>query len=105
MSVVPLRPLADVLKPDPWWMGWVILDASGVRRRTLDDHYGAIEQVQLHRGVPEQVAQAFENARNVFLYAFFAHRLIMVAELQVRISVEFALREKAKASNVDVPEW
>lgn len=29
----------------------------------------------------------------------------MVAELQGRVSVEFALREKAKAGGIEVPEW
>lgn len=105
MSVVPLRAREDVLKPDPWWGAFAILDARGARKRTIDDHYGAIAQVHLQVGVSEPVIQSFENARNTYFYAFFAHRLIMVAELQVRISVEFALREKAKLSGIPVPRW
>lgn len=105
MSIVPLKPLADVLKPDPWWDAFVLFDGKQFRRRGLDDHYALIDAAQLGDHVPEAVRQPFEDARNVYLYAFFAHRLLMVAELQVRVSVEVALRAKAKASGIEVPEW
>lgn len=99
MSLVPLKSKAEVLSEDPWWKGFGVPDRElGVRRRTFDDYYDSIAQLRLHESVPEQVAQSFENARNTCLYAFFAHRLLMVAELQVRVSVEYGLREKANCS-------
>jgi len=106
MSPIPLKPKTDVLVEDPWWKGFGVPDKHiGVRRRTFDDYYDSIAQLQLHESVPEQVAQSFENARNTYLYAFFAHRLLMVAELQVRVSVEYGLREKAKLCGLEVREW
>jgi len=76
------------------------LPDGSIRRRNLDDHYAAIGAVRLYSMIPVQVQQPFETARNLYLYAFFAHRLLMVAELQVRISVEFALSARATQDEI-----
>ena len=105
MSLAPLKPKAEVLSEDRWWKGFGMPDRDlGVRRRTFDEYYDSIARIRLHPGVPEDVAQSFENARNTYLYAYFAHRLLMVAELQVRVSVEYGLREKAKLSGLKAYE-
>jgi hypothetical protein len=105
MSVIPLKSLEDVLKPDDWWDAFVMFDGKSIRKIKLADHFTRIDAVRLREYVPEKVRQLFENARNAYLYAFFAHRLLPVADLQVYASVEFALREKARAAGKQIPDW
>lgn len=95
----------EVLVPDSWWDAFALIDQGRIRRRVFDDHYEAIAKIELDTNVPESVKQQFDNARNVYLYSYFAHRMLMVAELQVWISVEFALRERAKRDSVETKEW
>ena len=99
-----MKPLENVLEPDDWWDAFVMFDGVRFRPRELRDHHALINSVRLGEHVPEKVRQLFENARNAYLYAFFAHRLLPVADLQVYASVEFALREKAQAVDEQVPE-
>ncbi len=106
MSLIRLKSREEIVERDPWWDGFGIpLPDGTIRRKTLDEYYAGIERMRLNPAVPENVQQPFETARNIYLYSYFAHRFLMVAELQVRISVEFALREKALANEVEVQEW
>lgn len=50
-----------------------------------------IAEIEVTDAAPEPVKQHFENARNVYLYTFFSHRLLMVAELQTHVAAEAAL--------------
>lgn len=104
MSLVPLKPLESVLLPDKWWEAFVFFDGTGFRPRELRDHYARIDSVRLEVHVPEDVRQQFETARNVYLYSFFAHRLLPVADFQAYASSEYALRKKADSAGLRVPE-
>lgn len=64
--------------------------------RTLKSHYDSVSAVTLAETVPEEVRQQFETARNAWLYAFFAYRLLQVAILMAHTTVELALKEKAR---------
>lgn len=96
---VRLKPLAEVLRPDPWWDAFVMFDGKEFRPRRIEDHHALIDGVALSDAVPANVRLLFDSGRNAYLYSFFAHRLLMVADLQAHVSVEFALREKAIARN------
>lgn len=100
-----LKPLEAILEPDPWWDALAMFDGQRFRRRMLADHHAFIEAIRLAEHVPSNVRLLFDSARNVYLCAFFAHRLLMVADLQAYVSVEFALREKATQAGRAVPEW
>jgi hypothetical protein len=79
-------------------------DGKEFRKRRLDDHHAFIDGITLSDCVPANVRLLFDSARNAYLYSFFAHRLLMVADLQAHVSVEFALREKAVAEGRKVSE-
>lgn len=99
---VHLKPLTEVLKPDPWWDAFVMYDGKEFRKRRLEDHHAFIDDIALAESVPENVRLLFDSARNAYLYSFFAHRLLMVADLQAHVSVEFALHEKVVAEGKKV---
>ena len=84
----PLKPLGEVLVPDERW-AWF--------GRTLEDHHAYVSSIALHDGVPVAVRQHFENARNAWLYAFFAYRLLSVALLALMVACEAAVRARAEA--------
>lgn len=83
----PLKPLAEVLVPDERWRFF---------SRALEDHHAMISSIALNDSVPEKVHQQFENARNAWLYAFFAYRLLAVAELAVHVACEAAVKARAE---------
>jgi len=87
VSLDPLKPLAEVLTPDERWR---------CSSRTLEDHHRLIALIQLNASVPDEVRQHFENARNAWLYAFFAYRLLTVALSTVHMACETAVRARAK---------
>jgi len=86
-----LKPLAEVLEPDERWSYF---------SRTLEKHHALISSVGLNETVPDKVRQQFENARNAWLYAFFAYRLLSVATLTVHVACEAAVKERAKRDGV-----
>ena len=103
MSQFSLKTRHEIFERDPWWDAFgAPLPNGEILRRSLDDHYSAIEAIRLAPTVPEDVRQPFETARNLYLYAYLVNQFLMVAELQVRVSVEFALRERAKQEKMSV---
>ncbi len=90
-----MKPLAQVGEPDSRWCHRVVFDTAGTTRTmTIADHYGQLEDLVIHEGVPEDIWQHFETARVVYLYSWHAYRLVHVADLHALASLEFALREK-----------
>lgn len=94
MNLDPLKPLADVFIPDERWRFF---------SRTLEDHHALIAGIQVSPNAPEEVRQHFENARNTWLYAFFAYRLLTVALATVHMACEAAVRARAKQEGF--PDW
>ena len=88
-----LEPLSSVLVRDERWRGF--------GNRTLDQHHAMIARYALHGGVPSDVRQHYENARNTWLYAFFNYRLLQVALMQVHVAGEAAIKARAKLEGVD----
>ena len=70
---------------------------SGIpRSMTLTDHYGSLAEIELVSGVPDEVRESFDRARNLMIYAFFSYDLLVVGELQAFGAVEFALKYRLK---------
>jgi len=82
----PLKPLSEVYAPD-------------VRQTyivgTVADTHAVLTQITLHSGVPVNVRQLFETAKNVALYSWFVYRFDQVAESVAYATLEMALRERA----------
>lgn len=91
-----LKPFEKILEPDSRQKGFALINrkTGAIRERTLQDHYSAVEEIQLSESVPEKIREHFETARNLMVYSWFVYRFIQVAWLQAFASLEFALREK-----------
>lgn len=88
MSVETLKPVDQVFTPDSrWTQGYAL---------TLEGHHAKVARFELHAQVPEEVRQHFENARNTWLYSFYAYRLLSVALLMLLVSCEAALKARAQ---------
>ena len=94
MSLDSLKPLAEVLQPDERWRLF-----SG----SLEDHHRLIASIQVNASAPEAVRQQFENARNVWLYAYFAYSLLTVAMSTLHVACEMAV--KARAERESLSGW
>jgi hypothetical protein len=81
----PLKSLAQIAAPDerqPFLVG------------SLEAVHAELSELELHRGVPRNVRQLFEAAKNVSLYSWFVYPFHQVAELIALASLEFALRTR-----------
>jgi hypothetical protein len=74
--------------PDPRNKYFGIKNFSEFRR--------SITKLALTSNQHEDVAIAFNTARNLFLYSWYVYRFFPVSELQALASLEFALRRVAK---------
>ena len=59
---------------------------------SLEEHYQAVSGISLGPGVPADISETFDRARNAFLYGWFVYELGSVAELQAFSTLELALR-------------
>lgn len=78
----PLRPLADVFKPDERQPNLV---------QSLEDVHAILSGLVLHERVPVDVRQLFETAKNVRLYSYFVYRFHQVAQVVAYQALEMAL--------------
>jgi hypothetical protein len=91
-----LRPAEYICEPDPRNanMAWVDKVSGQIRPVKASDLHDAVSDFSLNAGVPEDVAQHFETAKNLYLYSWFIYRFQPVAEFQCMASLEYALRER-----------
>lgn len=59
----------------------------------------------MHGGIPTDVHQHYENARNTWLYAFFNYRLLQVALMQVHVAGEAAIKARAKFEGLNTEKF
>lgn len=87
----------QLLVADPRFAATSVVDQTGVRAMTLDDHYATIAAIRLAGTPPPEVRAAFDRARNVILYAWFDYDLLVVGEAQSFAAFELALRQSLAA--------
>lgn len=68
-------------------------------RGTLEQHHAIVRGWELHAGVPGEVREIFETARNLYLYSWFVYRFQPVAWFWSWTAVETALRIRAGTSS------
>jgi hypothetical protein len=90
----PLRPLADVLKPD---------DRQPNLAQSLESVHAGLSALVLHERVPMGVRQLFETAKNARLYTYFVYRFHQVAEMLAYQALERALKERWIAEIAGLP--
>src|SRR3546814_1285552 len=81
-----LKSVDQVLKPDP-----LVASTCGRDGRaplTVEEHHYAVAQITLSNSVPAVAGEAFDRARNAFLYAWFSYDLGALAEAQAIRSEE-----------------
>jgi hypothetical protein len=89
------KPLVAVLETDPRYQTTVVEESdSTLRYMTLADHHGQVASLNLHVGVPGDVRDLFDVARNAFVYSWFAYEMATLAEHHVFAVVERALRAR-----------
>lgn len=89
-----LKPIDEVLLPDPRFECFALTSATGVRPFDLPDMHGRLNGFRLSSGAPEKVRIQFETARNLMLYAWFVFEFQTVAEMQAYAALELALGER-----------
>src|SRR5260221_1592321 len=87
-----LKPLPDVLHPDPRNSVFVRLDT--LKPLTIEEHHAEIASIVLHSNVPDDVRSYFSSIQNVYLYAWFAYDLYTVVDFLCLTAVEMALRHR-----------
>lgn len=88
----PLKPLDKIFAKDRDFVGGA----------TIEQHHQRLSDISLHDGVPEEVRQLFETAKNIALYSHYAYRLHQPAELVGYIAFEKAMRIKASIDASDL---
>jgi len=65
---------------------------DGTAPITLEEQHDWIAGVVLSASTPSMVTEAFDRARNAFVYTYYVYEFAMLAELQALATVEMALR-------------
>jgi hypothetical protein len=81
----PLKSLAQLTSPD---------ERQALFAISLEEAHSELRELDLHGGVPRDVRQLFETAKNLSLYSWFVYPFHQVAELISFASLEFALRAR-----------
>ncbi len=94
---MPLKPLAEILQADPRFASDMMLSEGEWRPVRFEDHYALVQATELHRGIPDEVQETFDRARNVVLFAWFCYGLLVVAEMQAFSALELGLKLRLRA--------
>lgn len=88
-----LRDSATAMLPDPRTVTW-----AAPAPPSLAAHHAGVAAIQISSAVPEPVATQFENARNLYLYAWYVYRFYMPATAAALSALEFGLRERLRTT-------
>ena len=70
----------------------------------LRDYHDIAKRLVLHRGVPQEIRDHFENARNLLVFSYYYYPFHSMAQFFAFISVEAALRIKSRQSEASFKE-
>lgn len=60
---------------------------------SIEDQYNRIRVYDLADYVPEKIATQYEISRNLYLYSYNVYRFYMVAQHQVLVTMELAIKK------------
>lgn len=88
----------SLLAPDPRHQSAAARDrATGlIRQMQITDLHDLVQPIELGSGVPLEIRQQFDLARNAFVYSWFTYDLATLAEQQAYAVLEMALRRRAE---------
>lgn len=89
-----LRPPKTVCKPDIRSPTTSFLTDQPL---TIAYQHGLVADINLHKGVPDDIRIQFETTKNLYLYAWFVYRFYPVAKHHAYTCLELALRERFEA--------
>jgi hypothetical protein len=91
-----LKRLADICQPDERNQNRCDIDLTtgAVTPTTVESIYAMVEEIRLNAGIPDEVRNHFEIARNLTLYSWFVYSFNVVAGMQAFASLEMAVRAK-----------
>src|SRR6267378_439361 len=89
-----LKPLNEVLLPDPRFEFFAVQSGNSSRPFELADMHGRLNLSKLDAIVPEVVRHQFETAKNLVLYSWLVFEFHTIGELQAYASLELALRTR-----------
>lgn len=91
------RSLDKITEADSIFKSYVMVNTKTgkAHRMTIEDHYSAINEINLQSSVPEEIRHHFDTARNLYLYSWFVFEFMPVAERHAFASVEYALKMKS----------
>jgi hypothetical protein len=87
-----LKPVDQITVPDPRY--FPMAGPSGLVPMTVNDHHQVVARIELAPPVPATVIEAFDRARNAFLYSWFVYEMTALAEAQAYFTLELALRNR-----------
>jgi hypothetical protein len=87
-----LKPVDQITVPDQRYSN--MSGPSGIASITITDHHEAVACVELAPPVPATVIEAFDRARNAFVYSWFVYEMAALAEAQAYFTLELALRNR-----------
>lgn len=96
------KPLNELLNADErnLYLVRCNLSTNTEEPNSIGAHYADIAAFSLHDGVPDNIATQYDVARNIYSYAWFEYRFFNVAEAQVLIVLELALKEHIGEQNI-----
>jgi hypothetical protein len=92
----------EILVPDKRFAALYGVNALGICKVTIADHYRRIDGLSINPVAPLEVHTSFDRARNVFIYAWFCYELLVVSELQAFGALELALKLRLLRSSQKV---
>lgn len=98
-----LKPLGELLNVDERNLYFVRRNpfTNEIKPNSIEAHFADIEPYHLLASVPESVAVQYDVARNIYSYAWFEYRFFNVAEAQVLIVLELAIKERIGKKSID----
>ncbi len=89
-----LKPLNEVLLPDPRFKFLKLSSENDTRSFELADMHQRLCELKLNLEVPKDAQTQFQTALNLMLYTWFVFEFHTVAEQHAYGALEFALRQR-----------
>jgi hypothetical protein len=87
-----LKPFEQMTDPDGRYR--TMSGITGLAPITSAEHHDWVAAITLEASVPAPIVEAFDRARDAFVYSWFVYELASLAEAQAYFTLELALRHR-----------